>query len=115
MDDPEAPPRTVFSLSEWRERVETSESEPSELPGSTGAVLQALQVLANERLDFVDFDAAGTLYLGAFDDGVVLEFQLPRSSGRYAVGLSAGIVDGTPGIEGELRMHAWQKSALVRR
>ena len=70
--------------------------------------------LLPEELDFLAFDAADMLYLGASEKDLVLKFDLDRSDPRHAVGI-AGVVEDVP--EGTIasprvRLHAWKKSFL---
>lgn len=97
-------PPAVFSLAQWREELDSGGVESAELDTGT---------LRPERLSFIAFDWTGALYLGASDDDAVFRFELPRSNGRYAVGLSAAVVERGFGLRPEIRMHAWKKSPLA--
>ncbi len=103
-------PEISFSLARWQDRLESASSGSMDLPLS---LVSALGTLRPQRLDLIAFDAAGSLYLGSREDDLVLQFELPRPSGRYAVGLAATVVDRGAGLPPEIRMHAWKKSALA--
>jgi prepilin-type N-terminal cleavage/methylation domain-containing protein len=95
-----AEPRQVFSLRESRERG---------LEVISGPPLPPLEI---EELDFLSFDSFGSLYLGCRKASLVLKFELDRPSGRYVVGLAAGVVERGEGLMPAIRMHAWKKSVF---
>lgn len=99
--EPGAPPELPFRLSAWKAEVESAfpPLDPSVPPN-----------LFPARLDFASFDANGTLYLGAWDVGLVLQTELARLGlGRRKVGVS-GIV-GADVATGRPRslLQAWKK------
>jgi hypothetical protein len=101
LHDPSSPPVEAFRLSGWRAEVESAfpPLEPS-IPPS----------LFPPRLAFASFDAAGTLYLGSSETGLVLQADLERpGTGARKVGLS-GIV-GADRDTGRPRslLQAWKK------
>jgi hypothetical protein len=73
---------------------------------------EGLAFLRLEELDSLSFDAFGSLYLGNREKDVLLKFELDRPSGRYAVGLAAGLVERGEDLSPTIRMHAWKKSGL---
>ncbi len=72
----------------------------------------ALPSLEIEELDFLSFDSFGSLYMGCRKASLVLKFELNRPSGRYVVGLAAGVVERGEGLPPAIRMHAWKKSVF---
>ena len=72
----------------------------------------ALGSLEIEDFDFLSFDSFGSLYLGSRRASLVLKFELERPSGRYQVGLSAGVLERGGALPPSIRMHAWRKSAF---
>jgi hypothetical protein len=72
----------------------------------------ALPSLEIEELDFLSFDSFGSLYTGCRKASLVLKFELDRPSGRYVVGLAAGVVERGEGLPPSIRMHAWKKSVF---
>jgi hypothetical protein len=109
--DPTEGPRLVFSLERWQRALEEGAVETTTLPFHPSELPVRMSVLRTEELDFVSFDALGALYMGAKRANLVLKFDLPRPSGRYTVGLAAGVVERGVGLTPELRMHAWKKVA----
>jgi prepilin-type N-terminal cleavage/methylation domain-containing protein len=106
-----AEPERVFSLREWREGLMDVQTDPRNLPPPTEGA-SALPSIALEELDFVSFDAFGSLYTGSRKASLVLKFELDRPSGRYVVGLAAGVVERGEGLSPAIRMHAWKKSVF---
>jgi hypothetical protein len=106
-----AEPRQVFSLREWREGVVEAKATPGELPLAMEGV-SALPSLEIEELDFLSFDSFGSLYTGSRSASLVLKFELDRPSGRYVVGLAAGLVERGEGLAPAIRMHSWKRSAF---
>ncbi len=103
--------RRLYSLREWREGLLDVKNDPRELaPALPGA--PALPSLEIEELDFLSFDSFGSLYLGCRRASLVLKFDLDRPSGRYVVGLAAGVVERGEGLSPAIRMHAWKKSVF---
>lgn len=99
-------PRVVFSLRDWQERLQEGSFGPRELPFPPQELPQRMAYLTTDVLDFIAFDARGSLYMGVRGGNLVLKFELDRPSGRYAVGLAAGVID----VEGKtIRLHAWKK------
>ncbi len=108
---PPEEPRVVFSLEQWQRKLEEGDVETTEIPFHPSELPLRMNVLRTDELDFLSFDALGSLYMGAKEANLVLKFELPRPSGRYTVGIAAGIVDRGFGLTPELRMHAWKKIA----
>jgi prepilin-type N-terminal cleavage/methylation domain-containing protein len=106
-----AEPKRQFSLGAWREGIKSPRSDPRELPVTTEGV-PALGSLEIEDFDFLSFDLFGSLYLGSRRASLVLKFELARPSGRYRVGLSAGVLERGGELPPSIRMHAWRKSAF---
>lgn len=104
-------PKRLFSLREWREGLLDVKTDPRELP-STMEGVPALPSLEIEELDFLSFDSFGSLYTGCRKASLVLKFELDRPSGRYVVGLAAGVVERGEGLPPSIRMHAWKKSVF---
>jgi hypothetical protein len=102
-------PRLMFSLEAWQRKLEEGDVTTAEIPFHPSELPQRMAVLRTEALDFLSFDALGSLYMGAKEANLVLKFELPRPSGRYAVGLAAGVVERGSGLAPELRMHGWKK------
>jgi hypothetical protein len=102
-------PRPLFSLREWREGVLDVQSDPRDLPFAMEGV-EALPSLDIEELDFLSFDSFGSLYMGCRRASLVLKFELDRPSGRYVVGLAAGVVERGEGLSPLIRMHSWKKN-----
>jgi hypothetical protein len=102
-------PRVLFSLQAWQRKLEEGDVTTAEIPFHPSELPVKLNVLRTEELDFVSFDALGSFYMGAKEANLVLKFDLPRPSGRYAVGLAAGVVERGSGLAPEVRMHAWKK------
>ncbi len=102
-------PRPLYSLREWRDGLLDFKADPRELsfvmPGVSG-----LPTLDIDELDFLSFDSFGSLYMGCRKASLVLKFELDRPSGRYVIGLAAGVVERGPGLSPSIRMHAWKKS-----
>lgn len=107
----EAPPE-VFSLEEWQTKLEEGALRTSEIPFPPGELPVRMDALRTDELDFLSFDALGSLYLGATEEDLVLKFELPRPSGRYTVGLAAGVVERGSDSSPEVRMHAWKNVAF---
>jgi hypothetical protein len=105
-----AAPKRQFSLRAWRDGLTNPRSDPRELPPSMEGV-PALGSLEIEDFDFLSFDSFGSLYLGSRRASLVLKFELDRPSGRYLVGLSAGVVE-RGDLPPSIRMHAWRKSSF---
>jgi hypothetical protein len=108
-------PRPIFWLSEWVNDVDEGREESGSFSTSTVALFQQLPETGIEELDLLSFDGLGSLYLGSRERDVVLQFELDRPSGRYAVGVAAFVVDRGPDLAPEIRMHAWKKTALAGR
>jgi hypothetical protein len=106
-----AEPRPLFSLREWREGLLDVKADPRDLPIALEGV-EALPSLEIEDLDFLSFDSFGSLYMGCRKASLVLKFELDRPSGRYVVGLAAGVVERGEGLSPLIRMHAWKKSVF---
>jgi hypothetical protein len=106
-----AEPRRVFSLREWREGVTEVKATPGELSLAREGV-SALPSLDIEELDFLSFDSFGSLYTGCRSASLALKFELDRPSGRYVVGLAAGVVERGEGLTPAIRMHSWKKSVF---
>ena len=104
-----AEPRPLFSLREWRDGLLDVKTDPRDLPFAIQGV-PALPSLEIEELDFLSFDSFGSLYMGCRKASLVLKFELDRPSGRYVVGLAAGVVERGEGLSPSIRMHAWKKS-----
>jgi hypothetical protein len=104
-------PKRLFSLREWREGFLDVKTDPRDLPFAMEGV-PALPSLEIEELDFLSFDSFGSLYMGCRKTSLVLKFELDRPSGRYVVGLAAGVVERGEGLSPSIRMHAWKKSAF---
>jgi hypothetical protein len=104
-------PRPLFSLREWREGLLDVKSDPRDLPFALEGV-EALPGLEIEELDFLSFDSFGSLYTGCRKASLVLKFELDRPSGRYVVGLAAGVVERGEGLSPVIRMHAWKKNVF---
>ena len=103
-----AEPRPLFSLRQWREGLLDVKTDPRDLPFAIQGV-PALPSLEIEELDFLSFDSFGSLYMGCRKASLVLKFELDRPSGRYVVGLAAGVVERGEGLSPSIRMHAWKK------
>ena len=106
---PPEEPRVLFSLEAWQRKLEEGDVATTEIPFHPSELPVRMNVLRTEELDFVAFDALGSLYMGAKEANLVLNFELLRPSGRYAVGLAAGVVERGSGLAPEVRMHAWKK------
>ena len=106
-------PAQLFSLREWQGRLEEGRVEPGEIPFGAAELPQRMDALRTEQVHFIGFDAYGSLYMGASEDDVVFKFELPRPSGRYALGVAAGLVERGSGLSPELEVHVWKKSALA--
>lgn len=104
-------PRRLLSLREWRSGLLAVKDDARELPLAMEGV-EALPALEIEELDFVSFDSFGSLYTGCRKASLVLKFELDRPSGRYVVGLAAGVVERGEGLSPAIRMHAWKKGAF---
>ena len=104
-------PRVLFSLRAWQRKLEEGDVTTAEIPFHPSELPVKMNVLRTEELDFVSFDALGSFYMGAQEANLVLKFDLPRPSGRYAVGLAAGVVERGSDLAPEVRMHAWKKVA----
>jgi prepilin-type N-terminal cleavage/methylation domain-containing protein len=104
-------PRRLFSLRTWREGVQEAKADAGDLPYAMEGV-SALPSLDIEELDFLSFDNFGSLYMGCRKASLVLKFELDRPSGRYVVGLAAGVVERGEGLAPSIRMHAWKKSVF---
>jgi len=104
-----ADPRPLFSLREWRDGLLDVKTDPRDLPFAIQGV-PALPSLEIEELDFLSFDSFGSLYMGCRKASLVLKFELDRPSGRYVIGLAAGVVERGEGLSPSIRMHAWKKS-----
>jgi len=105
-----AEPRPIYSLREWRDGLLDLKADPRELPFAIPGVADALPTLDIDELDFLSFDSFGSLYVGCRKASLVLKFELDRPSGRYVVGLAAGVVERGEGLSPSIRMHAWKKS-----
>ena len=114
----EAELHRAFSLADFREEMmEGPSRRRSTSRGEIPSLVVSLRLppgLLPEELDFLAFDAADMLYLGASEKDLVLKFDLDRSDPRHAVGI-AGVVEDVP--EGTIasprvRLHAWKKSFL---
>jgi hypothetical protein len=99
----------LFSLRDWVTKLEEGRVDPSEIPFSLGELAQKMGVLRIENLDFLSFDSLGSLYMGAWEENLVLKFQLARPSRRYAVGVSAGVIERAAGLSPIVRIHAWRE------
>lgn len=104
-----AEPKRLLSLREWRDGLMNVQSDPRKLPFALEGV-SALPSLEIESLDFLSFDAFGSLYTGCRRASLVLKFELDRPSGRYVIGLAAGVVERGEGLSPSIRMHAWKKT-----
>jgi prepilin-type N-terminal cleavage/methylation domain-containing protein len=102
-------PKPVFSFREWRTSATESRLDPREMQIATEVMSDRLAFTDVQELDSLSFDALGSLYTGNRDASLVLKFELDRPSGRYAVGLAAGVVERGAGLAPEIRMHAWKK------
>jgi Prokaryotic N-terminal methylation motif len=102
-------PKRVFSLREWRTQAAEGRLDPGERQLATQELSDRLAFTDVEDLDSLSFDALGSLYTGNRDKRLVLKFELDRPSGRYAVGLAAGVVERGEGLSPVIRMHAWKK------
>jgi hypothetical protein len=105
-------PTPQFSLRDWVTKLEEGNVDPREIPFSISEIPEKLAFLRLEELDSLSFDAFGSLYLGNREKDVLLKFELDRPSGRYAVGLAAGLVERGFDLSPIIRMHAWKKSGL---
>jgi hypothetical protein len=72
----------------------------------------ALPTLEIEELDFLSFDAFGSLYTGCRKASLALKFELDRPSGRYVVGLAGGVVERGEGLPPLIRLHSWKQSVF---
>ena len=106
---PPEEPRVLFSLEAWQRKLEEGDVATTEIPFHPSELPVRMNALRTEELDFAAFDALGSLYMGAKEANLVLKFDLARPSGRYAVGLAAGVVERGSGLALEVRMHAWRK------
>ncbi|HEY7700417.1 MAG TPA: hypothetical protein VIE88_18460, partial [Vicinamibacteria bacterium] len=106
-----AEPTRLFSLREWREGLLDVKTDPRDLPLAMPGV-SALPSLEIEDLDFLSFDSFGSLYTGSRRSSLVLKFELDRPSGRYVIGLAAGVVERGEGLTPRIRMHAWKKTVF---
>ncbi len=104
-----AEPRPLFSLRAWREGLLDVKTDPRDLPFAIEGV-EGLPSLDIDELDFLSFDSFGSLYMGCRTASLVLKFELARPSGRYVVGLAAGVVERGEDLSPLIRMHAWKKS-----
>jgi hypothetical protein len=107
-----AEPNPVFSLREWREGVLDVKSDPRELSSMAMEGVPALPTLEIEELDFLSFDAFGSLYTGCRRASLVLKFELDRPSSRYVVGLAGGVVERGEGLPPVIRLHSWKQSVF---
>lgn len=105
-----APP-VLFSLREWRRKLQEGDFAPREIPFPLSELPRRFDSLDIEEIDSISFDEGGSLYVAVRKKNVVLKFELDRPSGRYAVGLAAGVVERGLGQAPVVRMHAWKKSA----
>jgi len=106
---PREDPPVLFSLREWVTKLEEGRVDQSEIPFSLGELAQKMGVLRIDNLDFLSFDSLGSLYMGAWEENLVLKFQLARPSRRYAVGVAAGVVERGAGLSPMVRIHAWRE------
>ena len=106
-----AEPRPLFSLRQWRDGLLDAKTDPRDLPFAIQGV-PALPSLDVDELDFLSFDSFGSLYMGCRKASLVLKFELDRPSGRYVVGLAAGVVERGDLLSPSIRMHAWKKSTF---
>jgi len=103
---PEGLPREAFRLSAYKKQIE-----------STFPTLGEVRIhpsLFPPFLDFVAFDAAGSLYLGASKTSIVVQAELERPGGVsfHRVGL-AGIVGQDPHSDKKVvRLNAWKKTVF---
>jgi prepilin-type N-terminal cleavage/methylation domain-containing protein len=104
-------PTPLFSLRAWRGGLLDVKTDPRDLPFAIQGV-EALPSLEIEELDFLSFDSFGSLYMGCRKASLVLKFELDRPSGRYVVGLAAGVVERGPDLTPAVRMHAWKKTVF---
>jgi prepilin-type N-terminal cleavage/methylation domain-containing protein len=102
-------PKQVFSFRQWRTQASEARTDPRELQVATQEMSDRLAFTDVEELDSLSFDALGSLYLGSRDANLVLKFELDRPSGRFVVGLAAGVVERGEGLPPVVRMHAWKK------
>jgi hypothetical protein len=110
-----AEPRQVFSLREWREGALPVKSDPRGLSTAMAMAIEgvpALPALEIEELDFLSFDAFGSLYTGCRKASLALKFELDRPSGRYVVGLAGGVVERGEGLPPLIRLHSWKQSVF---
>lgn len=104
---------TVFSLEDFRERTQKGDTGEKDMKASTTMVLSARlpSTLIPERLDFLAFDDLGLLYLGAYEQDLVLKFDLDRSDTRHAVDIAGVVEDSqTTGTSSKVRLHAWRRN-----
>ena len=115
LDDEDArpSPEPLFSLREWQMRLEEGKVESREVPFPLQELPRRMEALRTKELDFVAFDAQGSLYMGAAERDLVLKFDLDRPSGRYTVGVSATVIDGSDGAS-TVRVHAWKRPIAAR-
>ncbi len=102
-------PKQVFSFREWRNKATEGRLDPADLQVATQETSDRLAFTDVVELDLLSFDALGSLYTGNRASNLVLKFELDRPSGRYAVGLAAGVVERGEGLAPVIRMHAWKK------
>jgi prepilin-type N-terminal cleavage/methylation domain-containing protein len=105
-----AEPRPLYSLREWRDGLVDVKADARELSFAMPGVSK-LPTLEIDELDFLSFDSFGSLYMGCRKTSLVLKFELDRPSGRYVVGLAAGVVERGE-LSPSIRMHAWKKSVF---
>ena len=110
--DPVPEPRVLFSLQEWMAKLEDGDVAAREIPFPVTELPARLSAIRTEALDFIAFDELGSLYMGAEEQNLVLKFELARPSGRYAVGVAAGVVERGPDLAPHVKFHAWKKSTL---
>ena len=102
-------PVQLFSLREWLRALEEGDVAPGDIPFHPSEIAERMAYLRVDELDFISFDALGSLYMGAQEANLVLKFELARPSGRYAVGVSAGVIERAAGLTPTVRLHAWRK------
>jgi type II secretory pathway pseudopilin PulG len=104
----------LFSLRQWLSNLEEGKVDPREIPFPTQEIPEKLAALRVDELDFVSFDGLGSLYTGNREGSLVLKFELERPTGRFALGLAAGVIERGEDLPPEIRLHAWKKSAAGR-
>ena len=107
-------PRVLFSLREWQRKLEEGRVEPGEIPFPVQELPLRMAQLRTDEVNFIAFDTLGALYMGATEANLVLKFELARPSGRYTVGVAAGVVELGELLAPEVRIHGWRRAPGLR-